>query len=365
MLFSITQASGILALASCLFHQAAVAETINGNTAADMCSSLNTASSGNGNYSMYQTQGLCTNWCREQDPSNAYAIVQYQYCWCSNVAPGSNSLVDDSNCDTQCPGYSEWCGSRSNHLYGYVEIGPLPVSTMDASTSTSESSTSTSTSSTPTSSSTSEAVSTTTKAKQNSTIIVYGQESTSTSDSTTTSSISASVVGDTSSSTSEKPTLLPTSRTQSTSVQTTTDAAGVIMTVTTIATATPENNGGGGGGSNTGMIVGVSVGVCAAFVMAIAGLFWYKWRQRNEAMESESKIGFGSGKGIETGFASPGRRDSRLMPMDPRMDPYSPAFRRQSQDSVGTLRDEQDYSRRVHQPQPRVLRAVNPDPENE
>ncbi|KAL2891569.1 putative ER membrane protein Wsc4 [Ceratocystis lukuohia] len=324
MLSSFRGASIFLALASCLFHQTVVAETINGNTAADMCSSLNTASSGNGNYSMYQTQGLCTNWCREEDSSNAYAIVQYQYCWCSTVAPGSDSIVDNSDCNTQCPGYTEWCGSKSDHLYGYMEIGPLPVSTMDASTSSTSTSSSTSstTSSTSTSSSTSEPTTTTTTS----------------------------------------------SRTQSTSVQTTTDSAGVIMTVTTIATAAPESTGKGGGGSNTGMIVGVTVGISAALVMAIAGLFWYKWRRRNEAMESESKIGFrdSSGKGIESGFASPGRRDSRMMPMDPRMeDPYSAAFRRESQDSIGTLRDEQDYSRRVHQPQPRVLRAVNPDPENE
>lgn len=60
-----------------------------------------------------------------------------------------------------------------------------------------------------------------------------------------------------------------------------------------------------------------------------------------------------------------GSRGSRLMPADPRMDPYSDGLyvRTKSHESVNTLRDEQDYSRRVHQP--RVLRATNPDPDQD
>lgn len=63
--------------------------------------------------------------------------------------------------------------------------------------------------------------------------------------------------------------------------------------------------------------------------------------------------------------ANGGNRGSRLLPADPRMDPYSNGLyvQRKSRESVHTLRDEQDYSRRVHQP--RVLRATNPDPDVE
>ena len=62
---------------------------------------------------------------------------------------------------------------------------------------------------------------------------------------------------------------------------------------------------------------------------------------------------------------APGNRGSRLMPADPRMDPYSEGLyvRTKSHESVNTLRDEQDYSRRLNQP--RVLRATNPDPDLE
>jgi cell wall integrity and stress response component len=57
-----------------------------------------------------------------------------------------------------------------------------------------------------------------------------------------------------------------------------------------------------------------------------------------------------------------GRRPSKLMPHDPRMDPFNLGLyvRNKSHESVNTIRDDHDYSRRVHQP--KVLRAMNPDP---
>jgi cell wall integrity and stress response component len=59
----------------------------------------------------------------------------------------------------------------------------------------------------------------------------------------------------------------------------------------------------------------------------------------------------------------PGSRKSRLMPVDPRLDPFAPVYQRgenKSRESVNTLRDDHDYSRRVHQQGP-ILRATNPD----
>jgi cell wall integrity and stress response component len=52
------------------------------------------------------------------------------------------------------------------------------------------------------------------------------------------------------------------------------------------------------------------------------------------------------------------------MPVDPRLDPFAPVYQRGegnvSRESVNTLRDDHDYSRRVHQKGP-ILRATNPD----
>ncbi|MBE3049133.1 hypothetical protein IMZ48_42865 [Candidatus Bathyarchaeota archaeon] len=82
-------------------------------------------------------------------------------------------------------------------------------------------------------------------------------------------------------------------------------------------------------------------------------------RHSNSTAFTDMKDGLGSAGAALFGGA--GNRGSRQMPADPRMNPYSTnLYRTKSRESVGTLHDDEDYSRRVHQP--RVLRATNPDP---
>jgi len=61
---------------------------------------------------------------------------------------------------------------------------------------------------------------------------------------------------------------------------------------------------------------------------------------------------------------APGSRRSRLMPVDPRLDPFASVYQRngdnKSRESVNTIRDDHDYSRRVVHQGP-ILRATNPD----
>jgi len=57
---------------------------------------------------------------------------------------------------------------------------------------------------------------------------------------------------------------------------------------------------------------------------------------------------------------------SGFMPVDPRLDPFAPVYQRgegsKSRESVNTIQDGRDYSRRVHQPGGgRILRTTNPD----
>lgn len=62
---------------------------------------------------------------------------------------------------------------------------------------------------------------------------------------------------------------------------------------------------------------------------------------------------------------TPRSRNSTLMPVDPRLDPFASVYQRgenKSRESINTIRDDHDYSRRVHQQGP-ILRAVNPDPD--
>lgn len=128
-------------------------------------------------------------------------------------------------------------------------------------------------------------------------------------------------------------------------------------------------------GLTTGQAVGVAVGVLGFFVLAGAlGIFlWLRRKRRSQeqtTLEHQNSLR-GSSAGMmstprtemtsvfDSEGQSMGRRNSRLMPHDPRMDPYTAniynRFENKSRESVNTLRDDQDYSRRV-------LRTTNPDP---
>lgn len=142
-------------------------------------------------------------------------------------------------------------------------------------------------------------------------------------------------------------------------------------------TAEPlSHEGGDDKGLSTGAAVGVAIGVVAA-VLIICGILFFTWYRRRKQNEHQSIIErSNSGRGSSAGMAgtprtemasiwdnensSQGRRNSRFMPHDPRMDPFAGniygRFENKSRESVGSLEDNQDYSRRV-------LRTTNPDPD--
>ncbi len=77
---------------------------------------------------IYQSESACSATCS----GYAYAVVQYQQCWCSNYTP--SDTTDISNCNQNCPGWPyEHCGSTASHLYGYVALGPSPLGIIGAS----------------------------------------------------------------------------------------------------------------------------------------------------------------------------------------------------------------------------------------
>lgn len=177
---------------------------------------------------------------------------------------------------------------------------------------------------------------------------------------------------------------------------------GVVQTVT----VTPSSGSGDNSsvasthkGLSTGAAVGIAIGVVAIAVIAavIAFLVWRRKRQQKEPEDalfvannpktpSPRGTSPNTSNGAKVGEMSTapaftkkpgegqwesdqsGRRRSTLMPIDPRIDPaFSGIYARtdnKSRDSVNSLRDDHDYSRRVHQPG-LVLRATNPDPVDE
>jgi cell wall integrity and stress response component len=146
-------------------------------------------------------------------------------------------------------------------------------------------------------------------------------------------------------------------------------------------------------GLSTGQAVGLAVGLVAlAVIIGLLIFFFIRRRRRVQAegendpfspvspnstspvrtMSENSRYMLGTdGRRVVEGWqgdletpVSGGSRRSRLMPVDPRLDPFAPVYQRgdssKSRESVQTIQDNHDYSRRVHQQGP-ILRATNPD----
>ncbi|KAI1172395.1 hypothetical protein F4777DRAFT_516048 [Nemania sp. FL0916] len=323
----------------------------------EYCASVNTGSTPT-NSSIFQSNGLCHDFCF--DKAYALAIVQYQDCWCSDFVPAKSSQVDTDKCNEICPGYKyESCGADG--LFGYIALSASPSGTAGGSPTPSPS----------------------TSAGQTSTSVDTSTSATSTIHSTTTSTsttMTTSSPAPTTKTTSTTPAPSPT-----TSVKTVTAGGTVSLeTVTVTPTVTPTSAAESSGASTskglgTGAIVGIVIGVLGV-VAIIAGIAIFLWMQRRRHQREEELAsrpqshlsshlsGSGGMMGTPTtpmasvwdGENTPtGRRNSRLMPHDPRMDPFAVniygRFENKSRESINTLQDNQDYSRKV-------LRTTNPDP---
>jgi cell wall integrity and stress response component len=180
-----------------------------------------------------------------------------------------------------------------------------------------------------------------------------------------------------------------------TSVETVT---GQVRTVTITPTSPPasqsnlssvQQGNGGGSGLSTGQAVGLTVGLVILVGIIAAAIFFYlRWvRQREAGFDIATPIGSSSGplqprrmsetsrymlgtdgRQVVEGWQDDdiaGSRRSRLMPVDPRLNPFAPVYQRgdgsKSRESVATIQDHHDYSRRVVNQQGPILRATNPD----
>lgn len=168
-------------------------------------------------------------------------------------------------------------------------------------------------------------------------------------------------------------------------------AGGTIRTVTIAPTQTADSAASDNAGLstkddglNTGEVVGIVVSVIAAVIIgASLGLFMYfrrkKQRNQQEAYPDDPSIrdsssgiaarpdmAMAGGSSVASAAVvggSAGNHNSGLQ-VDPRMDPFKQGLyvRSASHESINTLRDDHDYSRKIQAP--KVLRATNPDPEN-
>lgn len=88
---------------------------------------------------LFQSNGWCSTHCGD---NYAFAIVQYQQCWCSDYVPAETISI--GSCDQECPGFpAEKCGSLSAGLFGYIALSKSPSGTLGAASSSSSISSST------------------------------------------------------------------------------------------------------------------------------------------------------------------------------------------------------------------------------
>ncbi|GAB7360131.1 hypothetical protein MBLNU230_g7894t1 [Neophaeotheca triangularis] len=93
------------------------------------CSDQNTGSDYDRVLNNVQSNGACFTQCAD---NYAFAVVQWQSCWCSNYIPANQLSI--GSCNQDCPGYpSEKCGNEDNGLYGYVPLRREPSGTAGAS----------------------------------------------------------------------------------------------------------------------------------------------------------------------------------------------------------------------------------------
>jgi cell wall integrity and stress response component len=175
---------------------------------------------------------------------------------------------------------------------------------------------------------------------------------------------------------------------------------GQVRTVTVTPTAPPNAAGTALAATSreklsTAAAVGLTIGLVALIIgLVLLAFFCWRRREKERNRDGGDDLWRGSRSGLDGPVPSrtmsessrfvlntdgrqvvesweaenvAGTRRSRLMTtVDPRLDPFAKVYQRgldgKSRESVNTIRDDQDYSRRIRGAGP-ILRAVNPDPE--
>ncbi|KAL4788642.1 hypothetical protein BJX76DRAFT_315287 [Aspergillus varians] len=304
-----------------------VSITTSGDSSLTYCSSDSTGS-GSGNFSIYQSNGYCTDHCS----GSAFAILQGKNCWCSDIAPNDDTSVDTSKCDDDCPGFpDDSCGSTKEGLYAYIQIGSPSGTASASSTSTTKDSTS-STSHDSTSSTTTTTTATTTTT-DSSTVETHGGQ------------VTTVTVGDASS------------------------------TPTADSSNDSKESAGGSSGVSGGTIAGIVIGVVGGIALIVAAIILFLARRRQRMNQDPryqngiidgrqskgSQMSYANAKGVfadnhshTLSNASSGAPQRMPTFTDNRLNTGTVLYPNGRRASDVSLQDNEDYSRPV-------LRLTNPD----
>ncbi|KAB8801887.1 hypothetical protein FH972_026709 [Carpinus fangiana] len=331
------------------------------------CSPSNTGANSTPLYDDFMSAGKCKDTCNGQ---GAFGVVQGKNCWCSDYAPSQQLFA--AVCNSPCFGYpDELCGGSG--VYGYIAEGPAPAGTIGGGGSQ--------------------------QAETSPPFSFYSPSADP--DTSLVVQTSVNVVQSTQITTQPAPTSATSSRQSSstwtptpvTSIQIVTVAGGVVTNyVTTVPTSPglpstqqdiPITHR---QGLSNGAVAGITIGALAGAALVGVFLFFCCWRRRRSGNDHEggirrntsvlskagllrsgstkpnlgaqpprlqtSGLAFGSGAGpasagtLGSDSQMSENRRSRPLFVDQRLNPNA-LFAQQnaSRTSVGTLQDNQDYSR--------------------
>ncbi|KAF2723407.1 WSC-domain-containing protein [Polychaeton citri CBS 116435] len=308
-------------------HAAPSPQAAAGTLAYKGCYSSSSGMSDIGSYT-WQSSGYCQKQCTGQNQA-VMALSAGSDCSCGGELPPSSALVDDSKCSINCNGWpDDKCGGSgfySVYLTGTSDDVPTAGGSSDSNS---------------------------------------GSGSSDTSNSATSAAAAAPITTQPVAAVSPSPTA-----TQAPSIITSVAPGRTVVITqpaaaentapvsTTTSTPTPEAAEKKKGSNNTaGIAAGVVVGVIAVAAIA-GGLFFFLRHKRRQQQEEENKktqvsdfMRAGNANGMTYEHKSPGTAGGWSTLSDSRLDPELANGRR---NSVGSIADDQDYSRRI-------LRVANP-----
>ncbi|ORY77011.1 hypothetical protein BCR37DRAFT_158642 [Protomyces lactucae-debilis] len=334
-----------------------------------ICSDLNTgALSFSPIYAQFQSKGLCAGTCS----GYAYAVLQGYNCWCSNYTPATTA--ETSSCDTGCPGFgTDNCGGQLTGAFAYYQLAQASGILGASSSSSQTPSSSTSSGGDGGGSSTSSERTTGNGATQQSTSSNGATRTVATA--TTPGQVTVFVTQTPGASTFTRSTTPGSSATSNRS------SASAGSLADNVGSSGNSSNGSSKGFfDDTGKVAGTFVAVGLVALALIAALLWYLRKRSNQhrhstattstggafvdrkASQSSSNTGnalmsqngrsrsgsMAAALGEKNGRVTP--RDGwpdEIIPVDQRLNPRPLLMRFDSNYSRHSLRDEEDYSRRV------------------
>lgn len=367
---------------------------VQAQSATFICATQNTGTDFNTVFAQFQSRGACSITCS----GYAFAILQGSNCWCSNFFPATE--VATSECDTGCPGFgTDICGGTLNGAFAYYQLAQASGTRQASSAAAAATSTAQAATSSTAANAANPTTRTTSAAAGPVTVVVTrtATPSPGTTASSTTSTSSSSTSPQSSSTVQQavNPNSSTATRTSFVTSPTSANTSTRSPSATALQIGASESlKSSNGFFDSPGKVAGTFVAVGLVVLALLLALLWFCCRRRrqrrsdsanraaaaaglnrktsststveNQSAFSDARSRTESASGLlgargekPVGRVSPNALNwpietGEIVPIDQRMNPKPMLMRFDSNYSRHSLRDDEDYSRRV-------LTVANPE----